>query len=282
MILYSRLHSQDFSNFVFVFLQIKSQWVYCGSALWHHVSLCAGGFWPEGARYPIFRIWGHFDGQDWLEWYQYSEEELLIVCCLLPVHSHRPCGRQSTPVCVCVCLCTWESWSVVCTSVCGWVTLYLISNLFRTRRKRHILLTVLDCCCCFPQTCTKVSGSQFFQKNLQLLWLVQLKFLFISQSGWIVQRECLLQAVSYSHSFKCSIFSLGCEFIWDGKMLRYLCLWAELYGSPAAVFLTCTEKVAQRVTRGDNPKQGCRQAATNRFYSTVAYQSLQANEPQRV
>lgn len=223
------------------------------------MSACVRGFWPEGARYPIFRIWGQFDGQDWLEWYQYSEEELLIVCCLLPVHSHLPCGRQSTPVCVFV-----HMWKLEC-GLC--FRLWLGDTVshkesVQNKGEKEKYFTVLDCRCRFPQTCSKSFRFSVFQMNLQLLWLLQPKSLFTSQSGWIVHREFLLQAVSHSHSFKCSIFSLGCDFMWDGEILRYLCLWAQLYGSPAAVYLTCTEKDGtQRVTWGDNPKQGCRQAA---------------------
>ncbi len=119
-IAYLRLHSQlfFFSGWNTFCIKSKSR-SHCSvvaeftaAQLFATVSACVRGFGQRGLTILFLGPGGDFDKQDWLEWYQDSEEELLIVCCLLPGHSPPACGLQSTPVCVCAHVKVWVEFAV--------------------------------------------------------------------------------------------------------------------------------------------------------------------------
>lgn len=181
---------------------------------------------------------------------------------LSPPRTFSPpaCGLESTPVCF---ECGFAV-AVVILSLC------LYGNLFIQRKRREQLIVCLRPLLRHTVAHLKLNSyrfSVFLDEPAAAPTVPARSVLHMSQSWWIVRREFPLQIdFLVTPVLKCSMFSLDQVFFllrictrW--KMQRYLCLWAQLCGSPAAVFITHTERDGtQRVTWGDNPKQGYRHA----------------------
>lgn len=204
---YLNLHSKHSDLFIYIFLSlwIKSQSRYSVVAECTVVQLfaCVQGFGHRGLAILFLVPGGHFDKLDRLEWYQDSEEELLIVPLHVVLRVHLcvfvhmwkfKCGLQLHFVIVCYYVSFRGKGKYLKVPwIAAVSTLLLPSNVLNSYR-----LSVFRWTC----SCSNLSS-----------WTV----LYMSQSWWTVKRKLpfLKWFLTVTFAFKCSIISLGYVYLWD-------------------------------------------------------------------